>query len=117
MLEGESPQEKRRREISWLNIRWFMSTLLDRKDRMSMASGLEVRVPYADHRIVEYVFNAPWSFKNHDGLNKSLLRDAAEDWLPEDVRMRKKSPYPKTHNPGYETLLRSRLTASHGRSG
>ena len=109
-LEGESPQEKRRREISWLNIRWFMGTLLDRKDRMSMASGLEVRVPYADHRIVEYVFNAPWKFKNHNGENKALLRDAAEPWLPEDVRTRKKSPYPKTHNPGYEALLRSRLT-------
>ena len=109
-LEGESPQEKRRREISWLNIRWFMGTLLDRKDRMSMASGLEVRVPYADHRIVEYVFNAPWSFKNHNGLNKSLLRDAAVDWLPENIRLRKKSPYPKTHNPGYEALLRGRLT-------
>ena len=110
VLEGESPQEKRRREITWLNIRWFMGTLLERKDRMSMASGLEVRVPYADHRIVEYVFNAPWSYKNHDGLNKALLRDAAKGWLPEDVRLRRKSPYPKTHNPGYEALLRSRLT-------
>lgn len=109
VLEGESAQEKRRREISWLNIRWFMSTLLDRKDRMSMASGLEVRVPYADHRLVEYVFNAPWTFKCHNGEVKSLLRDAAEPWLPDDVRLRKKSPYPKTHNPGYEALLRSRL--------
>ncbi|HEX3016307.1 MAG TPA: asparagine synthase (glutamine-hydrolyzing) [Caproicibacter sp.] len=109
VLEGEDPQEKRRREISYLNIRWFMSTLLDRKDRMSMASGLEVRVPYADHRIVEYVFNAPWAFKNHDGVVKALLRDAAEPWLPEDVLKRKKSPYPKTHNPGYENLLRRRL--------
>lgn len=109
VLEGESPQEKRRREISFLNINWFMSTLLERKDRMSMASGLEVRVPYADHRIVEYVFNAPWSYKCHDGVVKGLLRDAAELWLPEDVRMRKKSPYPKTHNPGYEKLLKERL--------
>ena len=108
-LEGESPQEKRRREISFLNINWFMSTLLDRKDRMSMASGLEVRVPYADHRIVEYVFNAPWTYKCHDGVTKSLLRDAAEPWLPEDVRLRRKSPYPKTHNPGYEALVRGRL--------
>jgi asparagine synthase (glutamine-hydrolysing) len=110
VLEGENPTEKRRREITWLNIRWFMGTLLERKDRMSMASGLEVRVPFADHRIVEYVFNAPWSYKNHNGLNKSLLRDAAKGWLPEDVRLRRKSPYPKTHNPGYESLLRARLT-------
>lgn len=108
-LENESPQEARRREISYLNIKWFMSTLLDRKDRMSMASGLEVRVPYADHRIVEYVFNAPWNYKCPDGVVKGLLRDAARPWLPEDVRMRRKSPYPKTHNPAYERILRRRL--------
>ncbi len=109
VLEGEDPTEKRRREISFLNIRWFMSTLLDRKDRMSMASGLEVRVPYADHRIVEYVFNAPWSYKCHSGVSKSLLRDAAKPWLPEDVRTRRKSPYPKTHNPEYERIIHDRL--------
>ncbi len=109
VLEGEDPTEKRRREISFLNIRWFMSTLLDRKDRMSMASGLEVRVPYADHRIVEYVFNAPWSYKCHSGVSKSLLRDAAKPWLPEDVRTRGKSPYPKTHNPEYERIIHDRL--------
>ncbi|QEY34512.1 asparagine synthase (glutamine-hydrolyzing) [Caproiciproducens galactitolivorans] len=110
-LEGESALERRRREISYLNIRWFMSTLLDRKDRASMASGLEVRVPYADHRIVQYVFNTPWEYKNHNGVVKSLLRDAAKDWLPEDVLARRKSPYPKTHNPAYELLVKQRLAA------
>ena len=75
-----------------------------------MASGLEVRVPYADHRLVEYVFNAPWSYKCHKGVSKALLRDAAAPWLPEDVDARKKSPYPKTHNPRYEQILRERLT-------
>lgn len=108
-LENESAQEKRRREISYLNIVWFMSNLLDRKDRMSMASGLEVRVPYADHRIVEYVFNAPWTYKCPGGVVKGLLRDAALPWLPEDVRTRRKSPYPKTHNPAYERIIRRRL--------
>ncbi len=109
VLEGESAQEKRRREISYLNINWFMATLLDRKDRSSMASGLEVRVPYADHRLVQYVFNTPWTFKCHDGVVKGLLRDAAKPWLPEDVLWRKKSPYPKTHNPAYELLIKQRL--------
>lgn len=109
-LPGESAEERRRREISFLNINWFMSTLLDRKDRDSMAAGLEVRVPYADHRLVQYVFNAPWEFKNHNGIAKGLLRDAAKGWLPEDVLMRKKSPYPKTHNPAYEALVRHRLS-------
>ncbi len=108
-LPGESAQEKRRREISFLNIYWFMTLLLDRKDRASMASGLEVRVPYSDHRLVQYVFNTPWDYKCHDGVVKGLLRDAARPWLPEDVLMRKKSPYPKTHNPGYELIVKQRL--------
>ena len=108
-LEGEDPREKRRREISFLNIYWFMTMLLDRKDRASMASGLEVRVPYADHRLVQYVFNTPWDYKCHGGVSKALLRDAAESWLPQDALMRKKSPYPKTHNPGYERIVKERL--------
>lgn len=74
-----------------------------------MASGLEVRVPYADHRIVEYVFNAPWTYKCPGGVVKGLLRDAALPWLPEDVRTRRKSPYPKTHNPAYERIIKRRL--------
>lgn len=73
-LEGENEVERRRREITFLNIQWFMQTLLDRMDRASMYFGLEARVPFADHRIVEYVFNVPWSFKYRNGVEKSLLR-------------------------------------------
>lgn len=112
--EGDSEEEKRRREISYLNIVWFMTNLLDRKDRMSMASGLEVRVPFCDHRLVEYVWNIPWEMKNRYNVSKNVLREAAKGILPEDVRLRKKSPYPKTHNPKYEEnvkkLLRERLS-------
>ena len=110
-LEGEDPENARRREVAWLNLNWFMTTLLDRKDRMSMASGLEVRVPFCDHHLVEYVWNIPWSMKAMNGRRKQVLRDAAEGLLPEDVRTRPKSPYPKTHNPLYEELVRARLAA------
>lgn len=110
VLPGESPQEIRMRQIGYLNIHWFMSTLLDRKDRCSMWSGLEVRVPYADHRIAQYVFNTPWEMKCHNGEPKALLRDAAEGLLPSEILHRRKSPYPKTHNPGYEAILKERLT-------
>lgn len=109
-LPGETAEQVRMRQLSWLNIHWFMATLLDRKDRCSMWSGLEVRVPYADHRIAQYVFNTPWEYKCHLGESKSLLRDAAEGLLPAEVLHRKKSPYPKTHNPGYEALLKQRLS-------
>lgn len=108
-LEGESSQDARRREIGWLNLTWFMTNLLDRKDRMSMATGLEIRVPFCDHHVVEYVWNIPWEMKSRGGVRKQVLRDAAQGILPEDVRNRPKSPYPKTHNPLFERLARQRL--------
>ena len=105
VLEGENPTERRRREISYLNLKWFMATLLDRMDRTSMYTGLEARVPFADHRIIEYLWNVPWEMKCHDGVVKGLLRQAGEGYLPKEVLWRKKSPYPKTYDPEYESLL------------
>lgn len=100
-LDGESESEHRMRELFYLNIKWFMVTLLNRKDRMSMFNSLEVRVPFADHRLVEYAFNMPASIKLCDGREKGLLRRALKGILPDDVVSRKKSPYPKTHHPAY----------------
>jgi asparagine synthase (glutamine-hydrolysing) len=97
------------REICYLHLTRFVQILLDRKDRMSMASGLEVRVPFCDHRLVEYVFNTPWSMKTFDGREKSLLRAAAADILPESILQRLKSPYPSTQDPTYEQALRDEL--------
>ena len=109
VFDGDNNEERRRREISYLNINWFMTNLLDRKDRMSMASGLEVRVPFCDHRLVEYVWNIPWEMKNKNNISKNILREAAKGILPEDVRLRRKSPYPKTHNPHYESAAKKML--------
>lgn len=89
------------RRISYLTLTRFMPTLLDRKDRMTMATGLEVRVPFCDHRIVEYLWNVPWEYKNYQNREKGLLRKAMEGLLPNDILWRKKSPYPKTHNPDF----------------
>ena len=93
--------DQRIREMTRLNFAWFMQTLLTRKDTMSMYSGLEVRVPFCDHRIAEYLYNVPWSMKDLHGREKGLLREAVKGIVPEEIRMRKKSPYPKTHNPAY----------------
>ena len=93
-----------------LNFRWFMQTLLDRKDRMSMYSGLEVRVPFCDYRIAEYLYGIPWEMKDYHGREKGLLRKAVEGLLPEEVLYRKKSPYPKTFDPAYEQMMLTRLT-------
>ena len=108
-LASDTPLEKKRREISWLNIRWFMSTLLNRMDRTSMYSGLEARVPFADPRILEYVFSIPWEMKCYNGQTKSLLVEIGKSYLPNEVLYRKKSPYPKTYDPNYERLLSNRL--------
>lgn len=108
-LPGEAPEERRMREITYLNLTRFVQTLLDRKDLMSMAVGLEVRVPFCDHRLVEYVFNVPWAMTKFDGREKSLLAAAVEDLLPASILDRKKTPYPATQDPGYETALRTEL--------
>ena len=108
-LAGDTPEEKRRREIAYLNLRWFMVTLLDRMDRTSMYNGLEARVPLADHRIVEYIFSVPWEMKCPDGIVKGLLRHAGEGLLPKEILWRKKSPYPKTYDPAYEKVLGDQL--------
>ncbi|WP_026692695.1 asparagine synthase (glutamine-hydrolyzing) [Peribacillus kribbensis] len=109
VLEGEAPAEAKRRELFYLNMVWFMTTLLDRKDRMSMGASLEVRVPFADHRLVEYVWNIPWEQKMAGGREKGILRKALEGVLPEEVLYRKKSPYPKTHNPAYTLMVQEML--------
>ncbi|WP_088186917.1 asparagine synthase (glutamine-hydrolyzing) [Desulfosporosinus sp. FKA] len=105
----ERQREARSREISYLTLTRFMPTLLDRKDRMTMATGLEVRVPFCDHRIVEYAWNIPWEMKALEGREKGLLRHALTGVLPEDVLWRRKSPYPKTHHPAYLQAVRSWL--------
>lgn len=104
-LDTDSEEEKARRRMFMLNFYWFMQTLLDRKDRCSMAHGLEVRVPFCDHRIAEYAYNIPWEMKALDGREKGLVRRIAEKYMPYDVAWRKKSPYPKTHNPSYAKLV------------
>ncbi len=100
-LDSDNATEKRMREMFRLNLDWFMQTLLVRKDVMSMESSLEVRVPFCDYRIVEYAYNMPWSIKSIDEREKGILRKAFEDVLPYEITWRKKSPYPKTHNPVY----------------
>lgn len=107
ILVGESLEDAKRREISYLNLTWFMTTLLDRMDRTSMYNGIEARVPFADHRIVEYLWNVPWSMKYLDNKEKGLLRAATKklNILPDEVLYRKKSPYPKTYHPKYDELL------------
>ena len=108
-LPGESGLAERQREISWLNLRWFMPTLLCRMDRASMACGLEARVPFADHRIIRYLWNVPFDMKMRGGEEKALLRDACAGLLPDAVLHRKKSPYPKTYDPEYTALLEKRF--------
>ena len=89
------------REMFRLNTDWFMQTLLTRKDRMSMYSGVEMRVPFCDHRLVEYAYNLPWELKSLHGREKGILREAFSDILPERIAWRKKSPYPRTFSPAY----------------
>ncbi|WP_043472639.1 asparagine synthase (glutamine-hydrolyzing) [Kitasatospora sp. MBT66] len=117
--DGESPEEHRRREMQHLSMTRWLRQLLHRKDRLSMAQGLEVRVPYCDHRLVEYAFNTPWAMKSYDGREKSLLRAAGQGIAPDSVLWRPKNHYPATHhadyNGGLQRLAREALDAPHVR--
>ena len=108
-VDGESASERKMREVCHLHLTRFVRMLLDRKDRTSMATGLEVRVPFCDHRLVEYVYNTPWSFKTFDGREKSLLRAATKHVLPQSVVDRTKSPYPSTQDIKYAQALQKQL--------
>ena len=108
-IDGASDLEQRMRTICHLHLTRFVRMLLDRKDRASMAVGLEVRVPFCDHRLVEYVYNTPWSLKTFDGREKSLLRHATKHVLPQSVVERVKSPYPSTQDPGYAAALQQQV--------
>jgi asparagine synthase (glutamine-hydrolysing) len=108
-LPGENPADRRMREIGYLHLTRFLPWMLDRKDRASMATGLEVRVPFCDHRLVTYVFNTPWAMKSFDGREKSLLRAATRDVLPPEIADRVKAPYPTTRDQHYLDGLRTAL--------
>ena len=110
-LPGEDPLNARMREVLFFSMHGPLAMLLDRKDRMSMAVGLEVRVPFCDHRLLEYVWNVPWSMKTADGREKSLLRMAAGDLLPAEILTRAKSAYPAMHDPEHEAEMRAEVLA------
>lgn len=107
----EEAKQAHSRKITYLNIKWFMQTLLDRMDRAGTFAGITGRIPFADHKLMEYVFNIPFDMKYHDNTEKALLRDAFTDKLPDQLLHRKKSPYPKTYNPGYQKLLTEKMKA------
>ena len=110
ILDSDSTETAEKRKISHLTLNWFMQTLLDRSDRMAMYNGFELRVPFCDYRLAQYVWNIPWEIKALNGREKGLLRYISKDFLPDEIVDRKKSPYPKTHNPTYLAKVKNMLT-------
>ena len=110
ILDSDTKDTAEKRKISYLTLNWFMQTLLDRSDRMGMYEGFELRVPFCDYRIAEYLWNIPWEFKALKGREKGLLRYICKDFLPSEIVDRKKSPYPKTHNPTYLKVVKNMLS-------
>ena len=98
-------EDEHKRKMIYLNIEWFMQTLLTRSDSQTMQSSIELRVPFANKDIISYIYNVPWKYLYHDNMEKGLLRDAFKDFLPNDIYNRKKNPYPKTHSPLYCDLI------------
>ncbi|MCL2228961.1 MAG: asparagine synthase (glutamine-hydrolyzing), partial [Firmicutes bacterium] len=116
-LPTDSEKDIHARKMFMLNIQWFMQTLLDRKDRMTMYCGLEVRVPFCDHRLAEYAYNIPWETKAYQGREKGLLREAFKDILPNEIVYRKKSPYPKTFDSKFFEMTKEGATKAINKGG
>ena len=110
IFDSDSKETAEKRKISHLTLNWFMQTLLDRSDRMAMYNGFELRVPFCDYRLAQYVWNIPWEMKALNGREKGLLRYICKDFLPDEIVNRKKSPYPKTHNPTYLAKVKGLLS-------
>lgn len=110
-LDEINTQDKKK-QLIYLNTQWFMQTLLTRADSQTMRSSIEVRVPFASTKILQYLYNMPYEYMFYQGEEKGLLRKAFEDFLPEDIAHRKKNPYPKTHSPIYSELIHKKLEAS-----
>ena len=111
ILESDSFETAKKRKISYLTLNWFMQTLLERSERMAKYSGFEIRVPFCDYRLAQYVWNIPWEWKALKGREKGLLRFICRDFLPVEIIDRKKSPYPKTHNPTYSRKVKELLNS------
>ncbi len=101
----KNKKEQQYKNLFYLNMTYFMPTLLERKDRMTMRGSIEARVPFADTKLIEYLWNLPWEYKYHNNQEKGILRDAYKNLLPEPIINRKKNPYPKTHNPKYTNIV------------
>lgn len=111
ILNTDSEATILHRKISHLTFKWFMQTLLDRADKMSTSNGLEIRVPFCDYKLIEYAWNIPWELKSLNGREKGLLRYIVKKLLPKEIVDRKKSPYPKTHNPNYLNQVKNILSS------
>ena len=106
---SDSEETQKELQMNYLNLKYFMTTLLHRKDFMTMGSSLEVRVPFADKRIVEYCYNLPYEQKAHNSVEKQILRDAMKEYLPDEIYRRKKSPYPKSQAKSWHNLIRGEV--------
>lgn len=110
---SEKDRDKKDKRLFYINMTHFMQCLLDRKDRNTMYATIEARVPFADTKLVEYLWNLPFEYKYNKSTEKYLLREAFRGEIPDEVLDRKKNPYPKTHHPKFKEevskLLRKRL--------
>ena len=102
----------KKKQLIYLNTEWFMQTLLTRADSQTMRSSIEVRVPFASTKILQYLYNMPVEYMFYGDEEKGILRKAFEEFLPEDIAHRKKNPYPKTHSPIYTQIISHKLKES-----
>lgn len=104
-LDSDTQEDKLARKHTLLCLHWFMQTLVVRQVCEGRWAGVNIRAPFANVRLLEYVYNIPWKMKFLNDEEKGILRKAFADILPKEVCERKKNPFPKTHNPIYAQIV------------
>ncbi len=104
VLPEDGDDMRTARIATCLSVQYFMESLLERKDRMSMWSGVEVRVPFADHRILEYVYNVPWTVNTKTAWKR---RCCETPWRlsPGENPAPQEESLSEEHNPEYEQIV------------
>ncbi|HSR24097.1 MAG TPA: asparagine synthase-related protein, partial [Candidatus Eisenbacteria bacterium] len=103
------------RRFTYLHLTRYSPVLLERQDRMSAAAGVDVRMPFGDHRLIEYVFNVPEDIRLFDGgRSKSVLRAAVADLLPREILERPSSQHPVPRGDAYDDVIAEEFRALAG---
>jgi asparagine synthase (glutamine-hydrolysing) len=98
--------------LLYLDIKTYLVELLMKQDQMSMSTSIESRVPFLDHKLVEFAMGIPASSKIRKMSGKHLLKKAMAGRLPNEILYRSKKGFPTPIRPWLRTVLFDKVSSS-----